>query len=83
MRPLMLLLPLVVGCAAAPTVAKPAVPLIAPGCIPAGWEHPPEKVGEAPGRAPQAPASVLLPFDGSGAEGSGLRSELAPPHACR
>lgn len=83
MRRLALLLPLVAGCAAAPTAAKPTAPLIAPGCIPAGWEMPPEKVGQTPGNAPQAPASVLLPFEGSGSEGSGLRSELAPAHACR
>jgi len=83
MRPLFLLLPLVAACGAAPVAVKPAPPLIAPGCIPAGWERPPEKVGQTPGAARQAPSSVLLPFEGSGAETSGLRSDPASAHACR
>ncbi len=83
MRRLLLLLPLIAGCGAAPAAVKPPPPLIAPGCIPAGWERPPEKVGQTPGAAPQAPTSVLLPFEGSGAERSGLRSDPASAHACR
>lgn len=77
------LLPLCCACGSAAPLVKRAEPLVAPGCIPAGWEQPPERVGETPGHARQAPASVLLPFEGSGGEGSGLRSNLAPAHACR
>ena len=71
------------GCGSAVPLVKRAEPLVAPGCVPAGWEQPPEKVGQTPGSSRQAPASALLPFEGSGGEGSGLRSELAPAHACR
>ena len=77
------LLPLCCACGSAAPQVKRAEPLVAPGCIPAGWERPPERVGETPGPSRQAPASVLLPFEGSGSEGSGLRSDLAPAHACR
>ena len=85
MRPhlLIALLPLLCSCGGAAPVVKRAEPLVAPGCIPDGWEQPPEKVGQTPGSSRQAPASVLLPFEGSGSEGSGLRSERAPAHACR
>lgn len=85
MRPRLLvaLLPLLYACASAAPLVKRAEPLVAPGCIPAGWERPPERVGETPGPSRQAPASVLLPFEGSGSEGSGLRSDLAPAHTCR
>ncbi len=80
---LVVLLPLVCACGSAAPLVKRVEPLVAPSCIPAGWERPPEKVGQTPGSSRQAPASVLLPFEGSGSEGSGLRSELAPAHACR
>lgn len=80
---LVLLLPLVCACGSAAPLVKRAEPLVAPGCIPAGWEQPPEKVGQTPGASRIAPASALLPFEGSGSEGSGLRSERAPAHACR
>ncbi|NQW61864.1 MAG: hypothetical protein HQ461_03460 [Deltaproteobacteria bacterium] len=85
MRPhlLIALLPLLCACASAAPLVKRAEPLVAPGCIPAGWEKPPEKVGQTPGPSRQAPASALLPFEGSGSEGSGLRSELAPKLGCR
>ncbi len=80
---LVVLLPLLCACGSAAPLVKRAEPLVAPGCIPAGWEQPPEKVGQTPGASRQAPASVLLPFEGSGSEGSGLRSDLAPTRACR
>lgn len=85
MRPRLLvaLLPLLCACASAAPLVKRAEPLVAPCCIPAGWEQPPEKVGQTPGASRQAHASVLLPFEGSGGEGSGLRSERAPAHTCR
>ena len=82
-QPLAALLLLLCSCGGAAPLLKKAEPLVTPSCIPAGWERPPEKVGQTPGASRQAPASVLLPFEGSGAEGSGLRSELAPAHACR
>ena len=72
---------LLTGCgSAAPAGRRPDL-LVQPGCIPAGWERPPEKVGQSPGNAPQAPADALRPFEGSG-EGSGAAA-LPLLRACR
>lgn len=73
---------LLAGCgASAPAARRPEL-LVTPGCIPAGWERPPEEVGQSPGSAPKAPASSLRPFEGSGAEGSGAAA-LPALRACR